>query len=221
MTALAFSACSSGEDTVSSDAEVEQADDAQEAPVDSAVAEGAADEADTAALQQNGPIDVEGAILDPYESTLDDLAVGMKAPLVRGEGFDGSEIVIGAPTENPTMVVFLAHWCPHCNAEIPVLLDLEATDRLPEDLDVIGVSTAVAADRDNFPPSQWIDDKGWSWPTMADDEALDAFGAYGGMGFPFTVVLDTDGTVLARRSGEATGDDTVAFLDAALADATA
>ena len=177
--------------------------------------------ADAGGLQQNGPIDVEGAALDPYDSTIEDLSVGAMAPVVRGESFDGSEIVIGGPTENPTMIVFLAHWCPHCNDEVPVLLGLESEGRLPEGLDVIGVSTAVAADRDNYPPSEWIVDNGWSWPTIADDEILSAINAFGGTGFPFTVVLDTDGTVLARRSGGATADDAVAFLDAALANATA
>ena len=33
-------------------------------------------------------------------------------------GFDGAPLTI-APTGKPMLVVFLAHWCPHCNAEIP------------------------------------------------------------------------------------------------------
>lgn len=210
--ALTLSACGSGDDVVSSDPEVdaEQNDDAQDAEVV---------DAEPAGLQEYGPIDVAGATLDPYDSTIDDLSIGMQAPVVRGESFDGTEMVIGEPTDNPTMVVFLAHWCGHCNAEVPELIALDEADRMPEGLDVIGVSTAVAADRENFPPSQWVVDKGWQWPTMADDEIQSAISAYGGTAFPYTVVLDSDGTVLARRSGQATGDETVAFLDAALATA--
>lgn len=217
--ALAISACGSGDDTVSSNSGVET--DAAESGTGPTATEPATADADPAGLQQNGPIDVAGAALDPYDSTIEDLSIGMTAPVVRGESFDGNEIVIGGPTENPTMIVFLAHWCPHCNDEVPVLLGLESEGRLPEGLDVIGVSTAVAADRDNYPPSEWIVDNGWSWPTIADDEILSAINAFGGTGFPFTVVLDTDGTVLARRSGGAPADDTVAFLAAALANATA
>lgn len=167
-------------------------------------------------LQQNGPIVVEGDGLDPFDSSIEDLAVGATAPVVSGESFDVTPITIGGPTDNPTLVVFLAHWCPHCNDEIPELLALDEAGDLPEGLDVIGVSTAVDAAADNYPPSDWVVEKGWSWPTMADDEELTAIKAYGGTSFPFAVVLDTDGNVLARRAGQASAAETMAFLEAAL-----
>ncbi|MEP6299655.1 MAG: hypothetical protein ABJ382_20225, partial [Ilumatobacter sp.] len=132
---VAFTACSSSDDSVSSQdsvsAEVERADDvadAEAAPADStgnsstgSVADATDDavQAEPAALQQSGPIAVDGAPLVPFESTNGDPAIGVAAPVVTGQSFDGSEIVIGAPTENPTMIVFLAHWCPHCNDEVP------------------------------------------------------------------------------------------------------
>ncbi len=206
VTAVLVSACGSADDTVSSEA-------AEDQSVDAAV------DADAVALQQNGPITVVGAALDPYDSTVEDLSVGAVAPVVEGESFDGTPITFGGPTDDPTFVVFLAHWCPHCNDEVPVLIGLEEAGLIPEGLDVIGVSTAVAADRDNYPPSEWIDDRDWPWPTMADDEVLSAINAVGGTSFPFAVVLDTDGTVLARKAGQATADETVVFLEAALANA--
>ena len=221
LAAVLVAACGSADDTVSSDS----GDDGQtvetvDSPVDATASEAdSAGDTDAAAVQQNGPVDVTGAALDPFDSTIDDLAVGTAAPVVAGESFDGTPITIGGPTENPTFVVFLAHWCPHCNDEVPELIGLEDEGRMPEGLDVIGVSTAVAADRDNYPPSEWIDDRGWPWPTMADDEILSAMNSMGGTSFPFAVVLDTDGNVLARRAGQASADDTVDFLDAALAKA--
>jgi len=225
--ALVIAACGSADDTVTSDASSEDAAlDATEsgsddtADVETTIA-GEAVDAEFAGLQQTGPIDIQGDVLVTYGEQADDPAVGFPAPVVSGESFDGTEIVLGAPTENPTLVVFLAHWCPHCNAEVPELIGLDADGRLPEGLDVVGVSTAVAPDRDNFPPSDWIDDRGWPWPTMADDEIGSAIVAYGGSAFPFAVVLDTDGTVLARRAGQATGEETVAFLEAALTNAGA
>lgn len=217
--ALAISACGSEDDTVATGANAEQSEavgDAEALPVDTE-ADPAVVEADPAALQQTGPIAVEGTALDLYETEADDPSVGATAPVVRGESFDGSEVVIGAPADNPTLVVFLAHWCPHCNAEVPVLVGLEESGRMPDDLDVVGVSTAAASDRPNFPPSEWIENEGWPWPTMADDEVGSAINALGGTSFPFAVVVDSDGTVLARRAGEATADETVAFLDDALA----
>jgi len=221
VTAVLVSACGSADDTVSSNAADEEQNIEEVAPPEDATASGAdtAEVADETVLQQNGPVDVTGNALDPYDSTVDDLSIGTVAPVVAGESFDGTPITIGGPTENPTFVVFLAHWCPHCNDEVPELIGLQDAGRIPDGLDVIGVSTAVVAERDNFPPSEWVDDRGWPWPTMADDEILSAINAMGGTSFPFAVVLDTDGTVLARRAGQATADETVAFLDDALANA--
>lgn len=225
--ALVVTACGSGDDTVSSDDAAEsQSVESVEEPADATASDAESEEIESeeievapAALQQNGPIVVTGAALAPFDDPTLDPAVGAVAPVVEGESFDGTPITIGGPTENATFVVFLAHWCPHCNDEVPVLVDLQESGRIPEGLDVIGVSTAVASDRDNYPPSDWIDDKGWPWPTMADDEALGAINAMGGTSFPFAVVLDADGNVLARKAGSSSGDDIVAFLEAALANA--
>jgi cytochrome c biogenesis protein CcmG/thiol:disulfide interchange protein DsbE len=220
VSALALGACGGSDAVVSDESPSAQPDADSEVPAtDAAEASDAA--ADPQGLQQNGPITVTGDLLDPFDSSIDDLSIGVVAPLVAGESFDGSAITLGGPTEKPTFIVFLAHWCSHCNDEVPVLVGLENDGRMPADLDVIGVSTAVAADRDNFPPSDWIADKGWPWPTIADSEELDAMNAMGGTSFPFVVVLDTDGTVLARRSGQATADVTLEFLEAALATANA
>ena len=195
--ALVVSACGSSADSVST--------------------EGSSDGDAAQGVQQNGPITIEGEVLDPFESSLEDLAVGQTAPVISGEGFDGTPITVGGPTENTTLVVFLAHWCPHCNDEIPELIALEEAGDLPEGLDVIGVSTAVDETRENYPPSEWVVTKGWPWSMMADDEELTAIKAYGGTSFPFAVLLDADGVVLARRAGSATAAETKAFLDAALA----
>ena len=120
------------------------------------------------------------------------------------------------------MVVFLAHWCPHCNNEIPRLIELEEAGRFPDDLKVVAVSTAVASDRPNFPPSEWIVEKGWPWLVMADDydftkRTLVGAEAFGVNAFPFITVVDAGGTVLTRWSGESEPDDFIAKLDAALA----
>ena len=223
LAALGLAACGGDDSTTSDDVVDSAADGAVETVTTDVTSDsGAAGseapaEAGAQGLQQNGPITVTGTPLDPFEmSGADDPSIGTEAPVVEGESFDGTAMTIGGPTENPTMVVFLAHWCPHCNEEVPVLISLDDDGSLPDDLDVIGVSTAVDAEAPNYPPSEWIDDRGWPWPTMADDDALTAISAMGGTSFPFLVVLDTDGTVLARRAGQATGPDTIAFLEDAL-----
>ena len=165
------------------------------------------------------PVTVTGTPLPPFESPDGDPAVGMAAPVLDGESFDGAAVTIGGPDENdgPTMVVFLAHWCPHCNAEIPELIELEERGDLPDDLAIAGVSTAANPDGDNYPPSEWIVETGWPWPIMVDSPEFAALNAYGGTGFPFTVMLDESGVVLARKAGSGSADEIQAWIDAALA----
>ena len=67
------------------------------------------------------------------------------------------------------MVVFLAHWCPHCNAESRCSSEWAAIGRHPGRPEIVGVSTAVSAERPNYPPDEWLADKGWDWPVLADD----------------------------------------------------
>jgi len=131
-----------------------------------------------------------------------------------GTDFSGNAVRVDAATDGPTMLVFLAHWCPHCNAEVPVLNELRDAGSFPDDLNIIAVSTAVSPDRPNFPPSRWIKDVDWTYPVIADGVDLAAgtylgTAAYGLDGFPFIVLTDADGNVAARWSGESTGDQIV------------
>jgi thiol-disulfide isomerase/thioredoxin len=105
------------------------------------------------------------------------------------------------------MLVFVAHWCPHCQAEVPRLVDWHAAGDTPEGLDVIGVSTAVDDSRDNYPPSDWLAEEGWPWPVLADDENSSVLQSYGFGPFPAFVLLNPDGTVALRFTGEVSMED--------------
>jgi len=174
-----------------------------------------------AEIEQTRPVEVTGEALAPFEDPAADPAVGQASPVVTGQGFDGTAMTIGGAGDKPTLLVFLAHWCPHCNREVPEVIKLNDAGGIPADLDVVGISTAVASDRPNYPPSEWIIDKGWPFPTMADSENSEALSAFGGTGFPFLVMVDSDGTVLARQSGESTADELGAWIDATLATSSA
>ena len=202
------SACGSSDDSASTDSTSDESVSSEVSP-DGSSAQG---------VQQNGPITVEGAPLDPFDSSLEDLAVGKTAPVISGESFDRTPVTVGGPTTsgNATLVVFLAHWCPHCNDEIPEILTLRDRGDLPDDLNIIGVSTAVYDDRDNFPPSSWVVEKNWAWPMLADTADSEAVQLYGGTGFPFTVMLNADGTVKARKSGSESADQILEWINAAL-----
>ncbi|MBU3689126.1 MAG: hypothetical protein B7C54_05875 [Acidimicrobiales bacterium mtb01] len=166
---------------------------------------------------ENQPVAIEGQILDPLGDPSADSAVGSPAPTLRGYSFDGRPVTIEPGDGRAFMVVFLAHWCPHCNAEVPRLIEWKNMGMVPEGLEIIGVSTGVAADRPNYPPSEWVVEKQWPWAVMADSEAQDAAMAYGVSGYPFFAIVGADGTVKMRASGEKSIDEIDALVDAALA----
>lgn len=168
-------------------------------------------------VEQNRPVHVDGVALPSLEMEgPDDPVIGMPAPVIDGLSFDLAPLRTGGPTEGPTLVAHLAHWCPHCNDEIPEILKLNSEGALPADLNVIAISTGVEPTGPNYPPSKWIVDKGWLWPTMADDADETAFKANGGRGYPYLLLLDEDGAVLSRISGAHTAEQLTSWLDAYL-----
>ncbi len=163
------------------------------------------DSSNGSSTSETQPVTVVGDPLPPFDTPENDTSIGSTPPTLEGFAFDGSPMSITpGSTGRATMVVFLAHWCPHCNAEIPVLIEWNESGGVPDNLDVIGVSTAVFEDRDNYPPSKWIDDKGFPWPVMADSDNSDAAVAYGVTGFPTFTLIDANGKVLYRADGEKT-----------------
>ena len=169
------------------------------------------------AAAENQPVSIEGQILDPLGDPSADSAIGAPAPLLRGYSFDGRPLTIEPGDGRSYMVVFLAHWCPHCNAEVPRLIEWKNMGMVPDGLEVVGVSTGVAADRPNYPPSEWIVEKKWPWTVMADSVTQDAAMAYGVSGYPFFTIIGADGTVKLRASGEKSIEEIDALVDAALA----
>ena len=81
----------------------------------------------------------------------------------------------------------------------------------------VAVTTAVEPTRDNYPPSAWIEEMDWTWPVLADSETFDAAQAFGVSGFPFGVIIGTDGNVLLRWSGEMGQDGIASMVESALA----
>ncbi len=155
-----------------------------------------------------GPVDVVGESLPLLDTidVVDDPAVGTPAPVLIGEAYDGSTVRIDATASGPTMVVFLAHWCPHCNDEIPRINQLRDEGRFPDGLNIVAVATASNPGRPNFPPAEWLEEKDWTYPAMADGidttrETFIAAEAFGVSGFPFVTLVDANGDVAARWSG--------------------
>lgn len=122
------------------------------------------------------------------------------APTLEGTDLDGQALTI--PSEGPKVVVFLAHWCPHCQAEVPLLVDWIDAGEVPDGVEVYGVATSNDPNADNFPADEWLAREGWEQPTLLDDEANTFAADYGVQGFPFLAFVDADGTIVDTTSGE-------------------
>ncbi|MEZ5340501.1 MAG: TlpA disulfide reductase family protein [Acidimicrobiales bacterium] len=145
---------------------------------------------------ENQPKDIQIS-LDPTT----DPGIGRVAPTLTGTGFDGSTVEVG-PGGEPTILLFVAHWCPHCQAEVPVVQKLVSDGSLPAGVRVVAVSTAVNESATNYPPSAWLEVEGWTSPTIMDDADSTAIKAFGGQAFPYAVFLTADNVVVARSAGE-------------------
>lgn len=150
-----------------------------------------------------------------FEDPADDLAVGMTIPTVAGTDLQGAPLTIGAGDGKAKVILFVAHWCPHCQAEIPKLAEHFEANGLPDDVEIVGISTRVDADRPNYPPSSWLEDESWTVPTLKDSEDSLAFLTFGAGSFPYFVAVDADGKVVARTSGELPMETFDRFVDVA------
>lgn len=161
------------------------------------------------ASQETATVQISGEDLPPLPDTGgflappgEDPAVGLEVPTLTGESFDESEVVIGGADGTPKLVVFLAHWCPHCQSEVPQIQDWIDSGDVPEGLEIYAVATGVDPSQPNFPPSKWLASEGWLPEVLLDDDAQSAAASWGLTGFPYFVFVDADGNVWQRGSGE-------------------
>lgn len=153
-----------------------------------------------------GPVELIGDPLEPVpaEISLGNLAadpmVGSLAPELRGLDFDNNEVSVSVDGR-AKVIIFVAHWCPHCQKEVPQIVLLHEAGLLSEDVDVYAVSTAVDESRGNYPPGAWLEDERWPFPVIRDNDVFELLDGFGGTGFPFAVFLDGDHRVVARTVG--------------------
>ena len=159
-----------------------------------------ANETDPADTLPEVNLEVTGA-LPPFTDPANDAALGLPAPEVTSVDFGGEPAVI----ENdgtPKLILFLAHWCPHCQREVPVLQTWIDDNGVPEGVDFVSVATSISEARPNYPPNAWLEREGWT-PRVVVDDAVSTIGnAYGLASFPYYVLVDADGTVVQRLTGE-------------------
>ena len=145
---------------------------------------------------------ITGASLPLFESTAGDPAIGQAIPTVVGTDFDGQQVSIEA-NGRAKVILFLAHWCGHCQAEVPLLQEWIDAGVAPADVELVSVATSIDSSLPNYPPEAWLEREGWTMPVIVDRAGTVAT-AYGLSAFPFWVFAGADGTVTGRLSGELT-----------------
>lgn len=154
---------------------------------------------------------VSSYALAPFETADNDTAVGQPIPNIRLT--DGTSLTI----DEPTLFVFVADWCPHCNEEVPQLAAAIA-DGSFDGVRVVLVATGSPSTRDQW--NAWLSEKGWTGDVLFDTNSGERApgqmaGYLGAPGYPFLVMLNSDGTVAARSVGSQPIADIVALTQTA------
>jgi thiol-disulfide isomerase/thioredoxin len=165
-------------------------------------------------VQEFSEVAVTGDALPAFDSAANpDPAVGMIAPTLTGKSFTGN-VVTTESTGTPTLTIFLAHWCPHCQREVPLLVEWEKSGKMPAGIDIVAVATGTDSANPNYPPSEWLARENFpaTWPVMADSADKVGGNACGLAGYPYFVLVGGDGKVLWRASGEVPMDELTATI---------
>ena len=128
------------------------------------------------------------------------IGVGDKAPDFQLGSTDGKTVVaLSSFTDKPTVLVFWASWCPHCQSELPVLQKVYDEFK-SKGVNVVGVSV----DRSMSDAGGFIKSRSITFPNAyaGTDKARQTLGAYGVKGIPAVYVIDKGGIVRAHHSGE-------------------
>jgi len=178
-----------------------------EAPSDDAPAENADASASAPIVGFGGDgipeVDDVALVGDPLprlEDPSNDPAVGTVAPQITATSLATGQSITLEPGR-ARVIAFLAHWCPHCQAELPELVDYLADNELPPNTEFVAISTAVDQGNGNYPPSEWFNREGFAAPVLVDDADGTLLNGMGFGGFPAFVAIDASGVVVARAGG--------------------
>lgn len=150
---------------------------------------------------ETGGVEAIGDPLPPLLDPADDGAIGSQAPIVSAATFGGDRVALDNEA-GARIYGFFAHWCPHCQAELPRIVDFLDTTGLPSGVDLWAISTGVDPTRGNYPPSAWFDAEGYDLPVLMDSSTGQLATAFGLVNYPYFVAINSDNEVVARVSGE-------------------
>jgi thiol-disulfide isomerase/thioredoxin len=142
---------------------------------------------------------VTGELL-PVQSGATDPAVGALVPELEGVDLSGNPVTIGHDGRAKIIMV-VAHWCPYCQDEIPVVREWLEAGSLGDEVDFYTIATFTDPSRDNFPPDEWLEREQLGTPIILDDADSTAARAFGANAVPFWLIVNDDATLVTRGSG--------------------
>jgi thiol-disulfide isomerase/thioredoxin len=146
-------------------------------------------------------VKVSGQPLPSLPQSGADPAVGQKIPTLTGVTFDNSPMTIG-PNDGAMIIMIVAHWCPHCQAEVPRVQQWINSGGLPQGVQIKTLSTSISSTQPNYPSQAWLKRENWTPPVLVDDAKSTGLDALGINAFPGFVFVKADGTVAGRTTGE-------------------
>jgi len=135
-------------------------------------------------------------------SALAAVSVGDKAPNFTLDSINGSATSLSSVTDKPTLLVFWASWCPHCQRELPMLQDIY------KDLHSKGMNAMGVSVDDNIGSAKsFIQSSSITFPNVyaGNDKGMGVVQDYSVRGVPTIFILGKGGVVKAKYEGEVDG----------------
>lgn len=170
------------------------------------------DGSEQADVSEANDVSVDGSPIPRLQDV--EANAGIPAPQATGVNFTGETVTL-LEAGKPTVIGFFAHWCPHCQTEVDELSKHLSAVGLPQDVNVVAVSTSVDSTQANFPPSAWFESEGWPTPVLTDDATSSIAVSYGLSAFPFWAIVDAEGQLMLRTAGGIGPEQFDAFVELA------
>jgi len=132
-------------------------------------------------------------------------AANFDAPIILGTDINGNQI--STDSEEPKILLFLAHWCSHCQQEVKTIQKWINENGNPDPIKIYSILTSINSNQPNFPPDKWLESENWSSPTFVDNDQDGVAKHFGIRGFPFWVIVDHHGKIITRLSGSYTAEE--------------
>jgi len=154
------------------------------------------------------------SIFDPASEI--DSTKGKKSPKINYL-LESQNVYVDYPDERPTIFLFVAHWCPYCQNEIPIVKNWVQNEQLFEHgINIVLVVTNTNPDKSNYPPDLWLNREEWEYPVIYDDN-FSTLGKYFGVpAFPYWVFTEPDGTIAFRYAGSLSEEQLLDIIDVSI-----